>query len=144
MHLRISQNSQVWRYWHKRSVEGRVGARLSPTPILILAFLEDHGEAYQIQIAAETGLNQGNLSARHLPNLTAMDLITYVEVERLHLRRPNQPSKRYRITDHGIKVLELLGDYDNGERLLAVMNTGPYFAQGRARIARPTIPSRMG
>jgi predicted ArsR family transcriptional regulator len=142
--LRLNPKSQVWRYWNQMCYQHSVNMRLSPTPLVILGYLLDHGEAYQIQIANETGLNQGNLSYRHMPNLIQAHFVDYREVERLYVRRPNQPSKKYRISDNGRKVLQLMREYDGGELLGRALMTSPWFVPDARRNALTTNLSKAG
>jgi DNA-binding MarR family transcriptional regulator len=140
--LRLNPKSQAWRYWNEVRKGYRSTSKLSPTVILILAFLDDVGEAYQRQIALGTELDQGNLSGRHLPNLCEMGWIKSRPSE--HVQYRGEPAKLYSVTDKAKVLLRLISEYDGGGVLQVVCNTGPHFVQKGGRYVAPTIPSCQG
>lgn len=137
MHLRINKSSQVYRYWRICRERAGIRAILNQTAIVILAYLEDHGEAWQMQIAVENNLNQPNLSNNHMPNLVSMALVDYVERPGVGSQGGGRPAKIYTITDQGRRFLDLLTEYDARQTLLACIDSSPYFARVNSGIGVP-------
>jgi DNA-binding MarR family transcriptional regulator len=144
MHLRINKSSQVYRYW--KECRDRAGIRpiLSQGAIIILAYLNHHGEAHQLQIAQENDLDQGNLSSNHMQNLVKMRMVHMMERPGLGAQGGGRPAKVYQISPNGRRFLQLLSCYDGQRTLLTVMQLSPYFARINSSIASPTNLSGPG
>lgn len=144
MHLRINKNSQVYRYWTERRRAAGIRSLLSQSVICVLAYLEHHGEAYQIQIADDNNLNQGNLSARYMPTLVKMQFVHMIERPGMGSQGGGRAGKVYQISPQGRRFLELLRAYDGGIAVWDVTGESPYFVQGRGRNVRPSTLSQAG
>jgi predicted ArsR family transcriptional regulator len=116
MALKLPRGSELYQVW----AEIRHDAQMSYNPLTesilkILLILEKDGPRYGSAIARAINLNQGNVTARYLPTMDRLHLVTWNQVKREY--RGGRPALEWRIIEKGRRVLTVASCHENGAQL---------------------------